>query len=217
MYPNRELVEFYVKYKLAQRNYPSPLLMSKKRESYKAPEVAEKSASAPDEASGDHPQTPWCPHGDMELVKAALQYSVDRFELLFAQRFSNLDSYIDIIYDATYGSFKMTMDQVFQDGINWGRIVGLFAFGGIICVKCAERGLSDLVPYIVDWMTNYLDEHISTWIQSHGGWDYFAEVFLDSSATEVGKQPEKSLSPWMLAGGTVLTGALVGMLVWRLK
>ncbi|XP_054640712.1 bcl-2-like protein 1 [Dunckerocampus dactyliophorus] len=221
MYSNRELVVFYVNYKLTQREYPTPMLISEdatlERESDKAPDAPDdNSLLANDGTSGDQLQTPSCPHGDIEVVKTALRYSVDRFELLFAQRFSDLDSYIDMC-DTTYESFKMTMDQVFKDGINWGRIAGLFAFGGIISVKCAERGLSDLVHCIVDWMTCYLDEHINPWIQSHGGWDYFAKIFLGSAAAEVTRQSEEGVRPWMLAGGTVLTGALFGMLVWKLK
>nr|XP_057936594.1 bcl-2-like protein 1 [Doryrhamphus excisus] len=220
MYSNRELVVFYVNYKLKQRNYPTLVLISEdvvaEKESNKTPNEPDNSLLVNDGTSGDQLHTPSCPHGDIEMVKTALRCSVDRFELLFAQRFRDLDSYIDMC-DTTYESFKMTMDQVFKDGVNWGRVAGFFAFGGIISVKCAERGLSELVHSIVDWMTDYLDEHIDPWIQSHGGWDYFAKAFLGSAAAEVRRQSEESVRPWMLAGGTVLTGALFGMLVWKLK
>lgn len=62
------------------------------------------------------------------------------------------------------------MDEVFRDGVNWGRIVGLFAFGGALCVECVDKEMTSLVGRIIDWMTVYLDNHIQPWIQSQGGW-----------------------------------------------
>lgn len=108
--------------------------------------------------------------GGIEAVKRALQESADEFEQLFTQAFSDISSQLEITSDTAYDSFKRVMDEVFKDGVNWGRVVGLFAFGGVLCVECAEKGLGELVPQIADWMTKYLDENISPWIQSQGGW-----------------------------------------------
>lgn len=158
MYSNRELVEFFLSYKLSQRNYPISLLR---------PEDADGRTEGDKSNRGGASSSPGA---DIDAVKAALRDSADEFEQLFMQAFSEISSQLEITPDTAYHSFKSVMDEVFKDGVNWGRIVGLFAFGGVLCVECVDKGTSDLVSRIADWMTMYLDEHINPWIQSQGGW-----------------------------------------------
>lgn len=165
-YSNRELVESFVSYKLSQRNYSASVVRPEDAGGGPGRHLSAKATSNGLLANSRLVSPP----GGIEAVKAALQESADKFELLFAQSFSDLPSQIDITPDTAYRNFKTVMDEVFSESVNWGRIVGLFAFGGVMCLKCVEKGMSDLVPRIVDWMTTYLDEHISPWIQSHGGW-----------------------------------------------
>lgn len=169
-YSNRELVEFYISYKLSQRNYSKSLLR---------PEVAgertEKSSSTASNgllvnSRDGRPGKSWPPRGDIEAVKSALKDSADEFELLYTQSFSHLSLQLRVTPDTVYHSFKSVLDELFKDGVNWGCVVGLFAFGGVLCVQCVERDMNQLVSRIADWMTVYLDEHISPWIESQGGW-----------------------------------------------
>ncbi|KAM7423223.1 hypothetical protein PAMA_010992 [Pampus argenteus] len=213
-YSNRELVEFFVSYKLSQKNYPTSLLRpedaSGRTEREKSNAAGRNGLLATSRNGSGQLGTSSSFCGDIEAVKAALQDSADKFELLFAEAFSDLSSQIDITPDTAYHSFKSVIDEVFKDGVNWGRIVGMFTFGGVICVKCVERDMSDLVSRIVDWMTIYLDEHISPWIQSQGGWDCFVELFgRDAAAT----RSRESLRRWLLAGAALLTGVLVGVFI----
>lgn len=152
------------------------------------------------------------PHDHSEAVKTALRDSADEFEELFTQAFSNLSSQLDITPDTAYHSFKNVMDEVFKDGVNWGRIVGLFVFGGVLCVECVEKDMSNLVPRIADWMTIYLDENIASWIQSQGGWDCFAQIFGQNAAAEA-RRSRETLKKWLLVGVGLLTGVLVAMLI----
>lgn len=173
---NRELVEFFISYKLSQKNYPTSVLRREDAGGRTAGVMDNSSDSngllvnsrngGGDQLSGSSLAL----QGDIEAVKAALQDSADEFELLFTQAFSDLSSQLDITPDTAYHSFKSVMDEVFKDGVNWGRIVGLFAFGGVLCVECVQKGMGELVSRIADWMTVYLDENISPWIQSQGGW-----------------------------------------------
>ena len=168
-YNNRELVENFLSYKLSQRNYPSSLLRAVEPDG--RTEGEKKSPAASNgllirSRSGASPST----GAGIEAVNAALRDSAEEFEKLFARAFSDLSSQLDITPDTAYQSFKDVMDEVFKDGVNWGRIVGLFAFGGVLCVESVEKDASELVCRIADWMTIYLDEHIDSWIQSQGGW-----------------------------------------------
>lgn len=216
-YNNRELVEFFISYRLSQRNYPTSLL--RPEDAGGRTEAGDKASSAATNGllvnsrnGGGQPGTSSSSGADIEAVKAALRDSADEFELLFTQAFSDLSSQLDITPDTAYHSFKSVMDEVFKDGVNWGRIVGLFAFGGVLCVECVEKDASELVSRIADWMTMYLDEHINPWIQSQGGWDCFAEVFGRDAAAEA-RRSRETLSRWLLVGVALLMGVVVGVLI----
>ncbi|XP_075952020.1 bcl-2-like protein 1 [Anarhichas minor] len=215
---NRELVEFFISYKLSQKNHPVSVLRPEdaggRTEGDKA-NSASNNGSLVNSSNGAGQQgmsSPPC--GDTEAVKAALQDSANEFELLFSQAFSDLSLQLDITPDTAYHSFKSVMDEVFKDGVNWGRVVGLFAFGGVLCVECVEKDMSELVSRIADWMTMYLDEHISAWIQSQGGWDCFAEIFGRDGAAEA-RRSQESLRRWLLVGVALLMGVLVGMVITK--
>nr|QII80252.1 bcl-2 isoform 2 [Amphiprion clarkii] len=202
-YSNRELVEFFVSYKLSQRNYPTSLLR---------PEDAGGRTDGDKANSASSNGLLVNSRGGIEAVKSALKDAADEFELLFTQAFSDLSSQLDITPETAYHSFKSVMDEVFKDGVNWGRIVGLFCFGGVLCVECVEKNMSELVPRIADWMTMYLDEHISLWIQSQGGWECFAEIFGQNAAAEA-RRSRDTLKRWLLVGGVLLMGVLAGVLI----
>uniref|UniRef100_A0A8C6UPI9 Uncharacterized protein n=1 Tax=Neogobius melanostomus TaxID=47308 RepID=A0A8C6UPI9_9GOBI len=199
---NRELVEFFLSYKLTQKNYPCSLLMSDsarvQSDGNKAACVLNGLLSNP---NGSRRTLSSQSHDHIEDVKTALRDSADEFEELFTQAFSNLSSQLDITPDTAYHSFKSVMDEVFKDGVNWGRI-------------CVEKDMSNLVPRIADWMTIYLDENIASWIQSQGGWDCFAQIFGQNAAAEA-RRSRETLKKWLLVGVGLLTGVLVAMLIAR--
>ncbi|KAJ0064461.1 hypothetical protein NL108_006828 [Boleophthalmus pectinirostris] len=104
------------------------------------------------------------------------------------------------------------MDEVFRDGVNWGRVIGLFAFGGALAVECVDKEMQPLVDRIVDWMTVYLDEHIQDWIDSQGGWARFAQIYGDDAAAQT-RRSEERFKKWLFAGMTLVTGVVVGSLL----
>ncbi|KAJ0023266.1 hypothetical protein NQD34_003165 [Periophthalmus magnuspinnatus] len=211
---NRELVEFFISYKLSQKNYPSSLLMS---DPARVQCEGNKAANVPNgmltNRNGNRQTLASLPPDDhLDAIKTALTDSADEFEELFTQAFSNLSSQLDITPDTAYNSFKSVMDEVFKDGVNWGRIVGLFVFGGVLSVECVEKDMSILVPRIANWMTIYLDENIATWIQNQGGWASFAQIFGQNAAGEA-RRSRETLKKWLLVGVGLLAGVLVAMLI----
>lgn len=208
-YSNRELVLFFLSHRLSKKNYPTSLLRPQGAHEGNEEDTDNTAASNGVLVSGREGMSPPA-RGRIEAVKAALLESSDEFELLFTQAFSDLSSQLDITPDTAYHSFKSVMDEVFKDGVNWGRVVGLFAFGGVLCLECVEKDMSELVPRIADWMTMYLDENISQWIESQGGWDCFAEVFGQGAAAE-SRRSRESVRKWLLVGAALLTGVLIGV------
>ncbi|XP_031650011.1 bcl-2-like protein 1 isoform X2 [Oncorhynchus kisutch] len=181
-YNNRELVVYYITYKLSQRDYPFNHIGLTEAPSRTEGGQVEGGAAVTTHpngtVNGTSPGTPprqsppSSPQRTMGLdaVKEALRDSANEFELRYARAFSDLSSQLHITPATAYQSFENVMDEVFRDGVNWGRVVGLFAFGGALCVECVEKEMSPLVGRIADWMTVYLDNHIQPWIQSQGGW-----------------------------------------------
>ncbi|XP_061645239.1 bcl-2-like protein 1 isoform X2 [Phyllopteryx taeniolatus] len=177
MSQNQELVVFYIRHKLSQKDYP--LNHIGLRQEFNRTDGGE-------EASGEEQRVPTHPNGttngtsppasplresaSLDAVKKALQDSANEFEMRYSHAFSDLDQQLHITPATAYQSFENVVDEVFRDDVNWGRIVGLFAFGGALCVECMEKEMSPLVGRIIEWMTVYLDNHLQPWIESQGGW-----------------------------------------------
>ncbi|KAG7235227.1 hypothetical protein INR49_030630 [Caranx melampygus] len=134
---------------------------------------------------GARPESPQrqqrLPSTSLDAVKEALRDSANEFELRYSRAFSDLHNQLHITPATAYQSFANVMDEVFRDGFNWGRIIGLFVFGGALCVECVEKEMSPLVGRIVEWMTVYLDNRIQPWIQSQGGWTNKGLTHLEES------------------------------------
>lgn len=171
MSENRELVIFYIKYKLSQRNYPfnhNGLILEPPSRTDGQFETTQFNGTFNGASPGTPPATSLTT--SLDPVKEALRDTGNEFELRYTCAFSDLHNQLHITPATAYQSFENVMDEVFRDGVNWGRIVGLFAFGGALCVECVEKEMSPLVGRIIEWMTVYLDNHIQPWIQSQGGW-----------------------------------------------
>uniref|UniRef100_A0A3Q2FR43 Bcl-2-like protein 1 n=1 Tax=Cyprinodon variegatus TaxID=28743 RepID=A0A3Q2FR43_CYPVA len=218
MSQNRELVLFYIKFKLSQRNYPVNHIMLNEPPNGTGAQGAEQDDERTPEThangtfNGTSPGSPRRQQAStaaMEAVKAALRDTACEFELRYARAFNDLHSTLHITPATAYQSFENVMNEVFRDGVNWGRIVGLFAFGGALCVECVEKEMSPLVGRIVEWMTVYLDEQIDPWIQSQGGWERFAEIFGGDAAAE-SRRSQESLKNWLLLGMSVATALIAG-------
>jgi len=65
-------------------------------------------------------------------------------------------------------TFVTIVNELFSDGIKWGRIVALFAFTGALAVHCIQKEMPMLVEQVVDWTVAYIDGHLMTWIVQNG-------------------------------------------------
>ncbi|CAL1607029.1 unnamed protein product [Knipowitschia caucasica] len=196
---NRDLVEFYVRYKLCQRGWAE----GEGLVAGPAPVPPSVPGPAPSVGPGPAPSS---------RVKEALRDSAVEFELRFSRAFSDLHRQLHLTPSTAYTSFASVMDEVFRDGVNWGRVVGLFAFGGALCVECVDKDMSHMVHRIVGWMTVYLDEHIQDWINQQGGWDVFADLY-GRDAAAMSCRSEESFRQWLFAGVTLVAGVVVGSLL----
>ena len=69
-----------------------------------------------------------------------------------------------------YPIFTQISGELFKSGVNWGRLLGLYAFAGALCRVCNSNGMSSMVTEIKIWLVAYARGNLAMWIIDHGGW-----------------------------------------------
>ncbi|KAI5929547.1 bcl-2-related protein A1 [Manis javanica] len=71
--------------------------------------------------------------------------------------------------------FNQVMEREFEDGvINWGRIVTIFAFEGILMKKLLQERISpdvDAYKEISYFVAEFIMKNTGEWIRQNGGWE----------------------------------------------
>ncbi|XP_027621978.1 apoptosis regulator Bcl-2 isoform X3 [Tupaia chinensis] len=186
-YDNREIVMKYIHYKLAQRGYewdagdagaaspgaaPAPGIFSSQ------PGRTPPPATPGDPAARTSPSPPPMAAAVAgpalspvpPVVHLTLRQAGDDFSRRYRRDFAEMSSQLHLTPFTARGRFATVVEELFRDGVNWGRIVAFFEFGGVMCVESVNREMSPLVDNIALWMTEYLNRHLHTWIQDNGGW-----------------------------------------------
>ncbi|XP_004644515.1 bcl-2-related protein A1 [Octodon degus] len=77
--------------------------------------------------------------------------------------------------DAARAVFTQVMEKEFEDGIiNWGRIVTIFAFGGVLLKRLPRELIApdvDTYKEISYLVAEFIMSHTGDWIRQHGGWE----------------------------------------------
>ncbi|XP_051986268.1 apoptosis regulator BAX [Xyrauchen texanus] len=66
--------------------------------------------------------------------------------------------------------FMTVARSIFEDGINWGRVVALFHLAYRLIYKALTQNHLDIVKRIISWVLQFIRENISAWIRQQGGW-----------------------------------------------
>ncbi|XP_046942474.1 bcl-2-related protein A1 [Lynx rufus] len=85
-----------------------------------------------------------------------------------------LDKFHVVSVDTARTIFHQVMEKEFEDGIiNWGRIVTIFAFEGILIKKLLqERIVPDADAFKVShFVAEFITKHTGEWIRQNGGWE----------------------------------------------
>ncbi|XP_031445124.1 apoptosis regulator Bcl-2 [Phasianus colchicus] len=223
-YDNREIVLKYIHYKLSQRGYdwaagedrpPVPPAL--------APTAAPTAVAAAGASSHHRPEPPGsaaasevppaeglrpAPPG----VHLALRQAGDEFSRRYQRDFAQMSGQLHLTPFTAHGRFVAVVEELFRDGVNWGRIVAFFEFGGVMCVESVNREMSPLVDNIATWMTEYLNRHLHNWIQDNGGWDAFVELYGNSMRPlfDFSWISLKTILSLVLVGACITLGAYLG-------
>ncbi|KAM8780899.1 bcl-2-related protein A1 isoform 1-T1 [Rhynchonycteris naso] len=85
-----------------------------------------------------------------------------------------LDNFDVVSIDNARTIFNQVMEKEFEDGIiNWGRIVTIFAFEGILLKKLLkERIAPDVDTYKISYfVAEFITKNTGEWIRQNGGWE----------------------------------------------
>ncbi|XP_053104793.1 bcl-2-like protein 1 [Hemicordylus capensis] len=217
---NRQLVVDFISYKLSQRGYSWSQIEG---DSENRTELADDTGSVLNGSPSWHPSNGATGHPSILEehensprldVRQTLREAGDEFELRYRRAFSDLTSQLHITPGTAYQSFEQVVNELFRDGVNWGRVVAFFSFGGALCVESVDKEMQALVGRITSWMATYLTDHLDPWIQDNGGWDRFVDLYGNDAAAKSRKGQER-FNKWLLTGATVAGVVLLGSLLSR--
>ncbi|XP_074135130.1 apoptosis regulator Bcl-2 isoform X2 [Sminthopsis crassicaudata] len=146
------------------------------------------------------------------VVHLTLRQAGDDFSRRYRRDFDEMSGQLHLTPVTARGRFATVVEELFRDGVNWGRIVAFFEFGGVMCVESVNREMSPLVDSIALWMTEYLNRHLHNWIQDNGGWDAFVELYGNSMRPlfDFSWLSLKTLLSLALVGACITLGAYLG-------
>uniref|UniRef100_A0A3Q3GME7 Apoptosis regulator Bcl-2-like n=1 Tax=Labrus bergylta TaxID=56723 RepID=A0A3Q3GME7_9LABR len=118
----------------------------------------------------------FCPHhqseGSGQVGGALKRHACDdlarRYHGDLAANLSAL-SQQDGVEAAGLGGLTAVREELFRDGVNWGRIVAMMEVGGAVCSEAVKTGGAQQVEVIAGWMEEGLDS-LQGWIDDNGGW-----------------------------------------------
>ena len=102
-----------------------------------------------------------------ETMRRCVDKLLDKHEINFNGMIQRLQ-----VTDETVCEALATVSNVmFEDNIvNWGRIVGLYAFSGRLAQYCVENDMEIFSIHIVQFLGQYVGEKFGEFIKENGGW-----------------------------------------------
>ena len=98
-----------------------------------------------------------------------------------AQQFDEIISSLSITNDSLEDTYRQLMTHVFQEGVNWGRIITFLVFSSRLSLHCAQSGMQNRVRDVVEWTEDEMRERIHSWVVERGGWAAFVRHYDNDS------------------------------------
>lgn len=95
--------------------------------------------------------------------------------------------------------FMTVARSIFEDGINWGRVVALFHLAYKIIYKALTQNHFEIIRRIISWVLQFIRENISSWIRAQGGWEGVI----------------RSVSRWRTVSCIAAVAFIVAVVYWR--
>ncbi|XP_028659686.2 apoptosis regulator Bcl-2 isoform X2 [Erpetoichthys calabaricus] len=174
-YDNWNIVSFYIRERLLRMGYEWEAHVLRERDSPNNGSLGSShSPQQPPRRAGALQIRPGDPH---TAIHGVLRDAGDEISRRYQRDFAEMSGQLHLTPSTARRKFAAVAEELFRDGVNWGRIVAFFEFGGTMCVESVNREMTSQVDHIADWMTDYLNGPLHNWIQDNGGWDAFVELY----------------------------------------
>lgn len=154
-YDNRDIVEKYIYQKLLKRGY-----------------VWEFRAGAEEDDGLREPPAEVVDRRPRALLPLhrVLREAGDEIERTYQRDFAAMSDQLHLTPSTAQRRFTAVIEELFRDGVNWGRIVVFLEFGSTLCAQSVNQEMASQVDNIASWMTDYLNGPLQNWIRENGGW-----------------------------------------------
>uniref|UniRef100_UPI00358EF675 bcl-2 homologous antagonist/killer isoform X2 n=1 Tax=Myxine glutinosa TaxID=7769 RepID=UPI00358EF675 len=96
----------------------------------------------------------------------------DEITRRYDRQFQQFLCSLQITQDNAYEVFREIAMSLIQDGVNWGRILALLAFGYRMAIHVFSKGWHGFFRQISSFFCRFIvQNNIAKWIAEHGGWN----------------------------------------------
>lgn len=81
-----------------------------------------------------------------------------------------LCSNLDVSDEHFYVTYRTVVENTLGSDLNWGRIVSLMTFTGLLAAFLIQRGQERKVESLLGWQKLYINDRCHAWLEKHGGW-----------------------------------------------
>ena len=131
----------------------------------------------------------WHILGQYFVICQALAEMGDVLNKKYHSDFVEMTRKLGLTSSTAYKAFAKVASRLFQNGINWGRIVALLLFGYEIAVSVIQKeamGIRNFLRKIVNFVVTFIiKEKIARWITDQGGWVSFLNVYNAHAKSEI--------------------------------
>ena len=110
---------------------------------------------------------------DQKSVGVVVRHVVDEHRAELMQMCEKLV----VTKENIYSTFRDVAKELFLGDINWGRIVLLIAFTGMLCRHCMENKVivnaqdeTGFYQQLTSWTAEFMHEELGAWINKHNRW-----------------------------------------------
>ena len=103
-------------------------------------------------------------------IVEALKALGRQYVLLYEEQLSQMCDRLEISGNTAMNTLSTVSNELFIEGIKWNHIITFLVFGSEFAFNCVQNGFPNLVNEVLYWMTDYVDQHLSQWIERNGRW-----------------------------------------------
>lgn len=117
-------------------------------------------------------------------VSSRVQEVGELLELCYPRLYSDISNRVNVPFSSenvVHEVFNNVSSEILSDGLNWARIVALYAFAGGLVAECCKEGRNSFVLDIGNWMYEFAALYMVDWIKSKGGWVRWISFVLETA------------------------------------